>query len=187
MQGLDPDLLAAVAAQETGGPGANAGRNILGDGGHGHGVFQIDDRWHSFARGSQALNPQANAEYAAHLLRSNLDRYGGDLHKALSAYNAGSSTAIGTKTTWNDGKTLGYADSVMRHYEQLTRSDDRQTVADVGQKTIPPSLPMTNMFDPASVPPSPPPPTQAKDGSAPGTPPNDQSVDYSSVIDPDAA
>ena len=28
--GLDPELLAAVAAQETGGPGSNAGRNIVG-------------------------------------------------------------------------------------------------------------------------------------------------------------
>ncbi|MBV9646038.1 MAG: hypothetical protein JO043_01070, partial [Candidatus Eremiobacteraeota bacterium] len=47
---LDPRFLAAVAAQETGGPGANSGNNVVGDGGHGHGLFQIDDRWHSFAR-----------------------------------------------------------------------------------------------------------------------------------------
>ena len=30
---VDPTLLAAVAAQETGGPGSNAGRNVVGDGG----------------------------------------------------------------------------------------------------------------------------------------------------------
>ena len=47
--GVDPVLLAAVAAQETGGPGADSGRNIIGDGGHGHGIFQIDDRYHAFA------------------------------------------------------------------------------------------------------------------------------------------
>jgi hypothetical protein len=35
--GVSPRLLAAVAAQETGGPGSNSGRNIIGDGGHGHG------------------------------------------------------------------------------------------------------------------------------------------------------
>ncbi|MDQ2663472.1 MAG: hypothetical protein M3Y18_05485, partial [Candidatus Eremiobacteraeota bacterium] len=29
---IDPRLLAAVAAQETGGPGSNTGRNIVGDG-----------------------------------------------------------------------------------------------------------------------------------------------------------
>ena len=42
--GLDPKLLAAVAAQETGGPGSDSGANIVGDAGHGHGLFQIDDR-----------------------------------------------------------------------------------------------------------------------------------------------
>ena len=37
--GLDPELLAAVAAQETGGPDTNAGRNVVGDGGHGRGAL----------------------------------------------------------------------------------------------------------------------------------------------------
>jgi hypothetical protein len=55
--GLDPKLLAAVAAQETGGPDTNAGHNIVGDGGHGHGLFQIDDRWHPFASSPAALDP----------------------------------------------------------------------------------------------------------------------------------
>src|SRR5437868_15211564 len=65
---VDPLLLAAVAAQETGGPGADAGRNIVGDAGHGHGIFEIDDRWHAFARTGQAMDPSANADYAAGLL-----------------------------------------------------------------------------------------------------------------------
>ncbi len=54
---LDPRLLAAVAAQETGGPGSDSGRNIVGDGGHGRGLFQIDDRWHAFARDPAAHGP----------------------------------------------------------------------------------------------------------------------------------
>lgn len=117
--GLDPRLLAAVAAQETGGPGSNAGRNILGDGGHGHGIFQIDDRFHDFARSAGAMNPQANADYAAGMISGLLKRYGGDVHKALSAYNAGSPNARGTVTPWQDGQRLGYADSVLRHYSAL--------------------------------------------------------------------
>lgn len=121
--GLDPLLLAAVAAQETGGPGANSGRNIVGDGGHGHGIFQIDDRWHSFARTSAALDPQANANYAATMISGLLQQYGGDTHKALSAYNAGNPNATGTVTQWQDGRRLGYADSVLRHYAQLGGSD----------------------------------------------------------------
>ena len=120
---LDPRLLAAVAAQETGGPGSDSGRNVVGDGGHGRGIFQIDDRWHAFARGPGAMDPAQNAEYAAGLLASHLDRYGGDVRAALSTYNAGSPTAAGTRTTWSDGATLGYADSVLRHYERLGGSE----------------------------------------------------------------
>lgn len=118
--GLDPDLLAAVAAQETGGPGANAGHNIVGDGGHGHGVFQIDDRWHAFASTAAVMDPAQNADYAAGMLAGLLKKYGGNLHEALSAYNAGSPTATGTKTRWSDGSDLSYAGSVLRHYQQLT-------------------------------------------------------------------
>ncbi len=66
------------------------------------------------------MDPQANANYAAGMIAGLLKSNGGDVHAALSAYNAGSPTATGTKTTWGDGTTLGYADSVMRHYSQLT-------------------------------------------------------------------
>jgi hypothetical protein len=116
---IDPRLLAAVAAQETGGPGSNGGRNVVGDGGHGHGVFQIDDRSHAFARTARAMDPAANADYAAGMLAGLLARYGGNVHQALSAYNAGSPNAQGTQTTWQDGARLGYADSVLRHYAAL--------------------------------------------------------------------
>lgn len=117
--GLDPELLAAVAAQETGGPGSNAGANIVGDGGHGRGLFQIDDRWHRFATTAAAMDPVKNAEYAAGMLAGLLRQYGGNIHQALSAYNAGAPNATGTVTTWGDGQKLGYADSVLRHYRQL--------------------------------------------------------------------
>jgi hypothetical protein len=118
--GVDPELLAAVAAQETGGPGSNAGPNVVGDGGHGRGVFQIDDRWHAFATTPAAMDPAKNADYAAGMLHDLLGQYGGDAHRALSAYNAGSPDARGTTTRWGDGRSLGYADSVLRHYRDLT-------------------------------------------------------------------
>lgn len=117
--GIDPRLLAAVAAQETGGPGSNAGRNVVGDGGHGRGVFQIDDRFHDFARSAAAMDPQSNADYAAGLLSGLLRQYGGDVHKALSAYNAGDPAATGTVTRWQYGRPLGYADSVLAHYAAI--------------------------------------------------------------------
>jgi hypothetical protein len=117
---VDPRLLAAVAAQETGGPGSASGRNVVGDGGHGRGLFQIDDRYHAFARTAAAMDPAQNADYAAHMLHDLLASNGGNVRAALSAYNAGSPDATGTLTTWPDGRTLGYADSVQRHYAQLT-------------------------------------------------------------------
>ena len=116
---LDPELLAAVAAQETGGPDSNSGRNVVGDGGHGRGLFQIDDRWHAFASSPAAMDPAENADYAAGMISGLLKRYGGNVRAALSAYNAGSPTATGTKTRWSDGSDLSYADSVLRHYARL--------------------------------------------------------------------
>lgn len=117
---VDPDLLAAVAAQETGGPGSNSGANVVGDGGHGRGIFQIDDRWHAFASTPAAMDPAKNADYAAGMLSGLLGRYGGNVRAALSAYNAGSPTATGTKTRWSDGSDLSYADSVLRHYRLIS-------------------------------------------------------------------
>jgi hypothetical protein len=116
--GLDPALLAAVAAQETGGPGRNSGANIVGDGGHGHGLFQIDDRYHAFAATPAAMDPARNADYAAGMLSGLLQKFDGNVHAALSAYNAGSPSAVGSTSNWG-GVTLGYADSVMAHYAQL--------------------------------------------------------------------
>jgi hypothetical protein len=137
--GLDPKLLAAVAAQETGGPGSDSGNNIVGDGGHGHGLFQIDDRSWAFASTPAAMDPAANANAAAGILSDDLNRYGGDVHAALSAYNSGSPTAQGTTTTWGDGATLGYADSVMRHYAALG-GDPAQLAADTRAGTAGTSL-----------------------------------------------
>ena len=132
---LDPQLLAAVAAQETGGPGSSSGNNIVGDSGHGHGVFQIDDRSWGFAKTSAAMDPQQNANFAAGILADNLQRYGGNVKMALSAYNAGSPTATGTTTTWGNGQTLGYADSVLKHYAAIAGGTTEQLVADSGSNS----------------------------------------------------
>ncbi len=153
--GVDPNLLAAVAAQETGGPDSDAGRNVVGDGGHGRGLFQIDDRSHPFASTPAAMDPAKNAGYAAGMLAGLLKTYGGNVREALSAYNTGSPTATGTKTRWADGSDLSYADSVMRHYERLTGApvqsnaiaESGATIASVGAlqsaaQTLPPMPPL---------------------------------------------
>lgn len=118
---VDPMFLASIAAQETGGPNADDGRNVIGDSGHGHGLFQIDDRYHGDFTGTpQAMDPTANSGYAAGLLRQFLAKYLGDLHKAASAYNSGLPSRCGTRTYWPSfGLTLCYAHSVFRHFERL--------------------------------------------------------------------
>lgn len=138
--GVDPRLLAAVAAQETGGPGTNAGRNVVGDGGHGHGLFQIDDRWHAYASTPEAMDPASNADYAAGMLHELIGRYG-NVKAALSAYNAGSPTASGTRTQWPDGERLGYADSVMRHYEDIAGSSGAPQAVPAPSTAAMPQLP----------------------------------------------
>jgi hypothetical protein len=138
--GVDGRLLAAVAAQETGGPESDSGRNIVGDGGHGHGVFQIDDRWHDFASTPAAADPAANADYAAGLLSGLLHRFGGNVRAALSAYNAGSPNATGTVTTWPDGSRLGYADSVLRHLARLGGGGGPERSFDAGTAGGPDAL-----------------------------------------------
>jgi hypothetical protein len=127
--GLDPRLLAAVAAQETGGPGRDSGANIVGDGGHGRGLFQLDDRYHPIARSAAAMDPAANAQYAGKFLSGLIRQFGGNLRAALSAYNAGSPDAGGTVTTWSDGSRLAYADSVLRHLAQIATRDTSATDA----------------------------------------------------------
>lgn len=139
--GLNPELLAAVAAQETGGPGSNAGHNIVGDGGHGRGVFQIDDRWHDFAKTPEAMDPQDNADYAAGMISGLLKRYGGNVHEALSAYNSGDPDATGTRTKWGDGRNLGYADSVIEHYRRLTGTSGAPPSETPGTETGAPNNP----------------------------------------------
>jgi hypothetical protein len=99
--GLPRGLLVAIASRET-----NM-RNIAGDGGHGRGVFQIDDRFHgdwlrSHGAGRAGAVPSVadGAEYAAGLLAANF-AFGRSkglsgrrlLKFAVAAYNAGAGGA----------------------------------------------------------------------------------------------
>lgn len=77
-----PCLLHAVGSRET-----NL-RNVVGDGGHGHGVFQLDDRWHQIPAGFDQ-DVAAQTETAAGMLAALYARYH-DWTKALNAYNSGS-------------------------------------------------------------------------------------------------
>jgi uncharacterized protein with LGFP repeats len=65
--GLPPFLLFAVGSRET-----NL-RNIRGDQGHGHGTFQLDDRFHTIPPGFDN-DVRAQAEKAAQMLAENFRR-----------------------------------------------------------------------------------------------------------------
>lgn len=98
--GVDPYYLAAILEQETDGGIAHGyhpkGAAGWGDQGHGHGLFQIDDRSHgsfldaNFDDGTPIWkDPAFQAMYAARLLRKNLDAAKGDYFVAVAAYNCG--------------------------------------------------------------------------------------------------
>jgi peptidoglycan hydrolase-like protein with peptidoglycan-binding domain len=114
---LPRGVLLAIASRET-----NM-RNVVGDGGHGRGLFQIDDRSHGAwlrrhgAGGPGGIPPvAAAADYAAQLLKDNLafgrsKGLSGDalFRFALSAYNAGAGGA------WRGLQERGDSDARTAH------------------------------------------------------------------------
>jgi len=84
--GLPPFFLHAVGSRET---------NLvdeLGDGGHGHGVFQLDDRSHQIP---DPFPVEVQAEIAAGMLAELRDRFG-SWRAAANAYNSGQPLDEGT-------------------------------------------------------------------------------------------
>lgn len=114
INGLPPFLLFAVASRET-----NM-RNIVGDGGHGIGIFQRDNRaWKDYTLPAGKLStpagrdwylshPRRQAEDAAELLKSNY-RHLGTWLAACAAYNAGAGAVsrMQSKGSHPDAATTG--------------------------------------------------------------------------------
>lgn len=90
-----PDyLLFAVGVKET------RLTNEVGDHGHGHGVWQLDDRSHDIPAGFDADVP-AQCQKAAAMLRALIDSENGNLVAALNRYNSGQT--LSQNTTRNYG------------------------------------------------------------------------------------
>jgi len=117
--GVDPALLFAVMARETG------GRNVVGDGGHGRGLMQIDDRSHGkwLAANEQGMNPETNVAYGARVLRANIDAFPGNLKAAVAAYNAGAGRVRAALAKGADPDTVttgkNYAADVLARRERF--------------------------------------------------------------------
>lgn len=78
-------ILLAMASRET-----NC-QNIVGDHGHGRGIMQIDDRSHFtwLKLHQNGMDVASSIDYAASILRDNLDHYHGALDRSIAAYNTG--------------------------------------------------------------------------------------------------
>jgi hypothetical protein len=95
---VDPKIVLAIAQHESGfRPGVNnAGLNKNGT--TDWGLMQLNDitlKTYGLTP-EQALDPVTNAEYGVRLLKSNLDRFGGDVDKAIWGYAAGPGNVKGT-------------------------------------------------------------------------------------------
>ena len=95
--GFTPSLLLALTSRET-----NC-RNIIGDGGHGHGLGQIDDRsYPAWCATSRWKDPEVSLHMAAYVLSRKLHEIqvspsipvADRIRVALAAYNCGSKKAV---------------------------------------------------------------------------------------------
>jgi hypothetical protein len=99
--------------------GATLDKNWKGDNSHGHGVAQIDDRYHKeFIRSGDWRSTYLSCLYAIRLIRSNLKYYGGRIQPAIAAYNAGRGNV---RPADFDKKTTGgnYASDVLARAQKL--------------------------------------------------------------------
>lgn len=103
--GIDANLLAAIAEQESGfSQSAQSEAGALG-------IMQLmPDTANGL--GVDANDLAGNIEGGAKYIKQMLDQFGGDLHKALEAYNGGPG-GVG------NAQTMKYADEVMQRYEKF--------------------------------------------------------------------
>jgi peptidoglycan hydrolase-like protein with peptidoglycan-binding domain len=122
--GLPGMLLFAVGSRET-----NL-TNEVGDFGHGHGVWQLDDRSHTPPGGTWEqfdANVAAQCAAAAAMLRSILTTTGGNVAEAAAIYNSGQPGELGT--THQD-----YGIDVLERMQVLQQLDATSAV----QQNVPP-------------------------------------------------
>ncbi len=121
---LSPDLLRAVILQESGG---NA-RAISSAGAKG--LMQLMDTTATDMGVRRPFDPAENIAGGARYLRLQLDRWEGDLKKALAAYNAGPGTVERYGGIPPYPETQEYVRNVMGYYEGLERLGQPGTTED---------------------------------------------------------
>lgn len=117
-------LLLAVASRETmiGSDSYYQGNSFTGRDGHGKGIMQIDDRWHTFAQITSPTDHEGYINYGAKYLRELLDQFG-STKEALVAYNAGPDDVYKARAAGVDPDryTTGgdYAQDVLQRAEMI--------------------------------------------------------------------
>lgn len=105
--GLDPNLVKAVIRAESSfNPNATSSCNCKG-------LMQVNPKYHS----GNLYDVDKNLDTGCQILSSCLETFGGDLNKALMAYNQG---VGGAKSSLKKGVTsTGYSRKVLDYYSQL--------------------------------------------------------------------
>lgn len=106
--GIDPAIIFAMAYRES-----TYDTDGIGDSGASYGLLQVQPRWHRDRMErlgcTDLLDPFQNVTVAVDYLAEQIDRYNGDVMKALVAYNRGH----------YEGTITGYARNVMSTAEEL--------------------------------------------------------------------
>jgi len=115
-EGVDPDLVRAVAKVESGG-NANAVSHAVAKG-----LMHLMDGTARSVGVTDSFDPMQNATGGARYLRQMLNRFGGDVTKALAAYNAGPGTVEKYGGTPPFAETQNYVRKVLQTRDQLRRA-----------------------------------------------------------------
>lgn len=121
---LDPDLVAAVIARESSGnPHAVSRAGAKG-------LMQLMDTTAKEMGTRDSFDPAQNVRGGARYLRTMLDRFKGDIRKALASYNSGPSAVERHNGVPPYKETIEYVDAVMNLKTAFSRLRSRDTAGD---------------------------------------------------------
>lgn len=114
--GIPPQIIMAMIDRES-----DYDIEDVGDGGNSFGLMQIQPRWH-YQRmlkldSTDLFNPYHNVTVGIDYLAEKLDKYDGDIAKALVAYNQGSYKGTVTayaKAVLDNAERIGDADAIYK-------------------------------------------------------------------------
>ena len=120
--GLDPNLLSAVIAQESGGdPAAVSQKGAKG-------LMQLMDSTSSAMGVTRPFSPQGNIMGGAKYLRQLLDQFSGDESLALASYNAGPAAVERYNGIPPFSETQRYVKDVQSLKQQYSQTSNAQTL-----------------------------------------------------------